>query len=131
MDPSKLEIENAGKVLDMLSEIDDITFKRLREDIFEVTNITTGISCIVDVEESIVCIFTEVCDLPADSKGLCFELLKANAEAVHGKFQIKDGKISFQDNLEIENLDRNEFEASLGWTFASVNKNLEFIGQIA
>jgi len=131
MGPSELEVKNAVRILDMLSEIDDITYKKLREDIFEVTNITTGVTCVVDVEETIVCIFAEVCDLPTETGNLFVDLLKANAEAVHGKFQIKDEKIFFQDNLEIENLDRNEFEASLGWLFASVNKNLELIAQLA
>ena len=49
--PTDIEIKNAQKVVEYLSEIDEISYKVLRDDIFEVS--VRGYNCIVDVEETI------------------------------------------------------------------------------
>jgi hypothetical protein len=51
--------------------------------------------------------------VPARNRELFFEeLLKLNAEMVHGKYCIEDGFVMITDSLETENLDMNEFLAS-------------------
>jgi hypothetical protein len=131
--PSALEIANAQKVLGYLSDMDDVSYKTVREDIFAVSNHEAGVECVVDVEESIVCIFVEVCDVPesGDERNKLNELLMGlNNKAVHGKFATNNGKVFFRDNLEFENLDKNELEASLTWVFGMVGGNIEEISGI-
>ena len=131
--PSALEIQNAKKVLEYLTEMDEVSFEIMREDIFTVSNAESGVSCVVDVEESIVCLSTEVCNLPEDD-GDQFELYKLlmdlNGKAIHGKFIESKGKIYFRDNLEFANLDKNELEASLKWTFGMVGANIKQISKV-
>jgi hypothetical protein len=135
---SQIEIDNAQKVLEYLSTMEDISFKNIREDIFEVS--CDGLTCLVDVEETIVCLAMEVMDIPltnsedieATHKKLHLYgfLLELNNEAIHGKFCINGDKIFMKDNLEFENLDKNELESSLAWIFAVVRKNIEKIASI-
>lgn len=129
--PSELEIKNAQKVVGFLSDMKGISFKTLREDIFEV-NAEGGGSCLVDVEESIVCLSVEVCDVPADDYEAEIDnfLMEQNGKAVHGKFAKTGGKYFFKDNLEFANLDFNELEASLKWCFGMVTSNVQKIANI-
>ena len=130
--PSAIELANTNKVLDILVEIDGISYKNLREDIFEITG-PEGAVCILDVEETLVCIGAEICDIPEDTEkkvALLSALLELNNEAIHGKFAINNGKIFFKENLEIANLDANELEAALGWTMVMVVKGVEKISTI-
>jgi len=142
---SQIEIDNAQKVLEYLSTMEDISFKNVREDIFEVS--CDGLTCLVDVEDTIVCLAMDVMDVPILNKPFnCLEemrskensiklnlyelLLRLNSEAIHGKFCIHEEKIFMKDNLEFENLDKNELESSLAWIFAVVRKNIEKIASI-
>lgn len=131
--PTKKEIENSKEVSKILSSINGIISKRLREDIFEVKD-DQGNDCIVDVEESIVCVYTDICDVPEDEKTkteLFQTLLSINNRAVHGKFAITPrNTIIFRDNLEFENLDENELEASLRWAFGILGESLKIIADI-
>jgi len=125
--PSSLELENAIKVKNMLVDIKGIQIEELRGDIFKVS--FKGFSLIVDVEETIVAIMMDVCNLPEEEiLDLYKLLLSLNSESVHGKFSIVAGsKIVMQDNLEIENLDMNELESAISWIFAIVTKNIKKI----
>jgi hypothetical protein len=130
--PSTLELQNTDKVLDILVGIVGISYTNIREDIFEITS-PEGATCILDVEESLVCIGAEICDIPKEvslQAKLFRCLLDLNNEAIHGKFAINGGKIFFKENLEVENLDANELEAALGWTLLMVLKGVEAISPI-
>jgi hypothetical protein len=130
--PSAIELANTGKVLDILVDIKDISFVNIREDIFKITG-PEGASCILDVEETLVCIGAEICDIPQEvsQQAKLFKiLLDFNNEAIHGKFAINGGKIFFKENLEIENLDANELETALGWVLVMVIKSVDKISTI-
>jgi hypothetical protein len=130
--PSAIEMENAGKILDVLCNMEGISYTNIREDIFEITG-PEGATCILDVEETLVCIGAEICDIPLEvsqQAKLFKSLLDLNNEAIHGKFAINGGKIFFKENLEIENLDANELEAALGWVLVMVLKGVEKISTI-
>jgi hypothetical protein len=130
--PSVLELKNTDKILDLLVEIEGISYKNLRGDILEITG-PEGATCILDVEETLVCIGAEICDIPEDiikRADLFKVLLDLNNEAIHGKFAINNEKIFFKENLEIENIDGNELEAALGWTLLMVIKSVEKISGI-
>lgn len=130
--PSTLELQNTNKVLDILVDIEGISYKNLREDIFEITG-PEGAVCILDVEETLVCIGSEICEIPEgpEKQAKLFQaLLNLNNTAIHGKFAINDGKIFFKENLEVVNLDANELEAALGWVLLMVIKGVEEISTI-
>ena len=132
---SAIELQNTDKVLDLLTEIEDISYKKVdpdRPDIFEIIG-PEEVSCILDVEETMVCLGKEICEIPLEvsvQAELFKCLLELNNEAIHGKFTIHGSKIYFKENLEIENLDTNELEAALGWTLAMIIKGVEKITAI-
>lgn len=128
-----VEIMNAGKIVNHLSALSQYAYRNLREDIFVVTDIDSGQECVVDVEESIVCIRMDICDAPEnmDKRMELFELLLAiNSRTIHGRYEASSGKVLFKDHLEIENLDQNELEASLRWAFGVVGGSIEQIAEI-
>lgn len=130
--PSAIELLNTDKVLDILVGIEGISYTNIREDIFNITG-PEGATCILDVEETLVCIGAEICDIPLEvsQQAKLFKcLLDLNNEAIHGKFAINGGKIFFKENLEIENLDPNELEAALGWVLVMVVKSVDKISTI-
>jgi hypothetical protein len=88
------------------------------------------LSITVDVEESTVVLLMDVCDIPqyADLASFVYEtILRLNAKSVHGAFAVSEYRIIVKDVLEVENLDKNELEASLGHMFALVANNIESI----
>lgn len=130
--PSAIELLNTDKILDILVGIEGISYTNIREDIFNITG-PEGATCILDVEETLVCIGAEICDIPLEvsQQAKLFKcLLDLNNEAIHGKFAINGGKIFFKENLEIENLDPNELEAALGWVLVMVVKSVDKISTI-
>ena len=131
--PSEIEVLNASKVLEMLNNIEGVSFEQVREDIFTVTEYDSdmGLTAVVDVEEETVVCMVEICELrecEGDRTELLSMLLKANNDAVHGAFAITpDNKIIIKDVLEIQNLDQNELEASLGNILGLALTNIEKI----
>lgn len=127
--PTDLEVKNAQeKILPMLTDISDISVQQTRDDIFVVTEHETNynFSIIVDVEPSTVCLILEVMDVPdGDLTDMMHFMLLKNNDAVHGKYCIGNGKILIRDNLEIDNVDQNELEASLSHMFFMVSKDFK------
>lgn len=125
-----LEIQNAAKVLPMLVDIDGLKVDQTREDIFVVTECSTGnnLSIVVDVEPTTVCLMMEIMDVPGDATTEFFQyLLELNAQAVHGKFSITNGKVILRENLQVENLDQNEIEKALEHMFLVAARNFREI----
>jgi len=131
--PSELELKNAEKVLDMLNRIEGVSFEQVRGDVFKVTEYDTGmdLNVVVDVEETTVINMVEICKVPEGTRPYLFEmLLEANYKAVHGSFSITpDNKIIIKDVLEIENLDINELESSIGNVLGLAAENIEVISE--
>ena len=124
------ELLNAEKVHGFLADIDEVSYKNIREDLFEVT--CDGVTAIIDAEDTLVCIEMNVCDVPkldkASSSSSLYEyLLKANAQSIHGKFALSGDKVVIKANLESQNMDANEFEAALAWVFGKASTNIENI----
>jgi hypothetical protein len=133
-EPTTIERQNTDKVLDLLADIEKLSYKNImdRADIFEISG-PDGTACILDVEEKVVCISSEVCEVPAeDDKKLALLtlLMENNFKANHGKFTMNNGKIYFKENLEVENLDGNELESALAWTLAMVGSTIPQIAEI-
>lgn len=55
-----------------------------------------------------------VMDVPAEGREECFQtLLELNCEMMHGAYGLEGGKIVLTDALQLENLDFNEFQATI------------------
>lgn len=70
---------------------------------------------IIDCEEPILVLEQVILEAPKDPGNLFQRLLQMNRDLVHGAFALdEDAKhILFRDTLQLENLDRNELEASI------------------
>ena len=70
---------------------------------------------VIDCEEPILVLEQVIMNVPSDSVELFKKLLQWNRELVHGAFALDDdgARILFRDTLQLENLDRNELEASI------------------
>lgn len=70
---------------------------------------------IIDCEDPILIMEQVIMKVPGDPKDLFKRLLQINRSLVHGAF-VLDEKAEFflfRDTLQLENLDRNEMEASI------------------
>lgn len=88
----------------------------VKEELFVIEDEENGIkNLIVDCEDSILVIEQVIMLVPSEPKDLFRRLLQINREVVHGAFVMDiDGEyILFRDTLQLENLDRNELEASI------------------
>lgn len=87
-----------------------------KEEMVVIDNEDDGIkNMVIDCEDPILVIEQVIMKVPASSGDLCEKLLKWNRELIHGAFALdEDGQIIlFRDTLQLENLDRNELEASI------------------
>ncbi len=69
----------------------------------------------IDCEEPILVLEQIIMKMPRDPDDLFKRLLQMNRELVHGAFVLDENAeyILFRDTLQLENLDRNELEASI------------------
>jgi hypothetical protein len=69
----------------------------------------------IDCEEPILVMEQIIMKVPGNPKDLYKRLLQINRSLVHGAFVLdeKADFILFRDTLQLENLDRNELEASI------------------
>ncbi|HEX6926877.1 MAG TPA: hypothetical protein VF167_15750 [Longimicrobiaceae bacterium] len=84
---------------------------------------------VVHYSPPLVVLRTKVMDVPDDEQR-CLELyrrlLELNAtDLVHGAYGIEEGDIILSDSLELENLDFNEFQASVDSMQLAVASHLE------
>ena len=70
---------------------------------------------VIDCEDPILVLEQLIMKMPKNPGDLCKRLLQMNRSLVHGAFVLdEDGEsILFRDTLQLENLDRNELEASI------------------
>ena len=70
---------------------------------------------VIDCEDPILVLEQLIMKMPKNPGDLCKRLLQMNRSLVHGAFVLdEDGEsILFRDTLQLENIDRNELEASI------------------
>jgi len=93
-----------------------ITSEKVEEELVVVQNEENGIkNLVIDCEEPILVLEQVIMKVPADPKDLFKRLLQMNRNLVHGAFVLDESAevIIFRDTLQLENLDRNELEASI------------------
>jgi len=86
------------------------------EELVVVDNEDDGIkNLVIDCEEPILVLEQIIMKVPQDADNLFKRLLQMNRELVHGAFVLDENAklVIFRDTLQLENLDRNELEASI------------------
>ncbi len=70
---------------------------------------------VIDCEEPILVLEQAIMEADPSSQELFKRLLQMNRDLVHGAFVLNEAAelVLFRDTLQIENLDRNELEASV------------------
>jgi hypothetical protein len=110
---SEKEAQNCLKVKKMLLEIPGLAVKNIREDLFLINDPETGVEFTADVEGNTLFLRSEVAEIKENMSAELYKyLLELNARTVHVAFGIDGNTLVLRDNLEIENLDQNELEAS-------------------
>jgi hypothetical protein len=88
-----------------------------------------GARLVVNHAPPLLLLRTKVLEIPADqqrSAGLYRRLLELNAmDMVHGAYGVEESDVILTDALELENLDFNEFQASVDSMQLAVASHLE------
>jgi len=93
-----------------------ISYENKKDSIIVIDRESEGINnLILGIASPILIIEQHIFDIKTPSLELYKNLLKKNRDMVHGAFVLDESgeKVIFRDTLQIENLDLNEFEASL------------------
>ena len=93
-----------------------IVSENVAEELVVVDDEENGIkNLMIDCEEPILILEQVIMKAPQDPGDLFKQLLQMNRNLVHGAFALSENAelILFRDTLQLENLDRNEFEASI------------------
>ncbi len=94
----------------------DIKHENQKEGIFIVSNEQEGIfNLIICVAHPIVIFEQFIFEIKTEEHHVYKALLQKNRDIIHGAFVLDDSgkKVIFRDSLQIENLDQNEFGATL------------------
>ena len=86
------------------------------EELVVVDNEDDGIkNLVIDCEEPILVLEQIIMKVPQDPGNFFKRLLQMNRDLVHGAFVLDENAelVIFRDTLQLENLDRNELEASI------------------
>ena len=92
-----------------------ITHEEIGDNIWLINDTEKGLgNVIVFSEDSLVTIRAKVMELPREHRPELFEdLLRLNADMVHGAYAIEEDHIILLDTLEYDTMDFEEFQASL------------------
>ncbi len=106
-----------GVVKNYLNTLElDIKYENSREGIFIVSNEPEGIfNLIICVAYPIVIFEQFLFEIKSESPTIYKALLQKNRDIIHGAFVLDPTgrKVIFRDSLQLENLDQNEFGATL------------------
>ncbi len=94
----------------------EIKHENQKEGIFIVSNESEGIfHLIICVAPPIVIFEQFIFEIKEEGNQVYKSLLQKNRDIIHGAFVLDDSgkKVIFRDSLQIENLNQNEFEATL------------------
>ncbi|MGR3292453.1 MAG: YbjN domain-containing protein [Candidatus Scalindua sp.] len=108
---------NLQKVKDYLEELEfSISSEDAAEELVVIDDEEKGIrNLIIDCEDPVLVLEQVIMDVPQKTDGLFKRLLQMNRTLVHGAFVLDEEgkKVIFRDTLQLENLDKNELEASI------------------
>ena len=102
-----------------IERLDDgvVTSEELKPGLWVLTPEQDGVRIVVNFGPPVVVFRVNVMDLPGDAEkrtSLMQKLLELNAtELLHGSYGIEGDSVVLTDALQLENLDFNEFQASI------------------
>jgi hypothetical protein len=95
----------------------ELDFEEVDEGMWVARNGTEGAGVVVNHSPPVLVFRAKVLDVPQDEKQcaqLFQRLLELNAtDLVHGAYAIEEGDVILTEALELENLDFNEFQATV------------------
>jgi hypothetical protein len=125
----------SNKVKDYLMDLGYEIVKEIPEEqIFVINNEDNGVNnMVLDCEDSLLVIEQKLVDVSVDNPELWKQLLQANRRLVYGAYVLDEtGKhLIFRDTLELENLDKNELEASLNSLALGLVENIDLLIQVS
>ena len=103
----------------------NLQFESVGDTIWLIRDLEHGLAhVIVFAEENLVTIRAKMFELPEERDGKLLEdLLRMNAEMVHGAYAVEEETVIWVDTLEFDTLDIEEFQASLDAARQSVARN--------
>lgn len=92
-----------------------LTHEEIGDNIWLINDAEKGLgNVIVFAQDSLCTVRAKVMQIPTKDKEKLFEeLLRLNADMVHGAYAIEEDHIILLDTLELETMDYEEFQASL------------------
>lgn len=92
-----------------------LTYESVDENVWHINDEEKGLGhVLVFAEDSLVTIRAQVMKLPSQKRTEFLEqLLRLNADMVHGAYALEDDTVVIMDTLELANMDLEEFQASL------------------
>lgn len=109
----------------------DISYQEVAPGTFFIEDETRGLPGLaVTIDEPVVFIRTKVMSLPKVKYCELFEsLLRLNAtDIIHGAYGIDGDDVVLVDTLEYDNMDKNEFEATLDSIGMALSKHYSVLG---
>ena len=96
----------------------ELIYEEVGENMWLITDEENGLSSVVVyLQDDLVTLRAKVMDVPTEHREEFFEeLLRLNAEMVHGAYAIEEQNVILIDSLEAPTMDMEEFQASLDST---------------
>ena len=96
----------------------DLTYEEVGDNMWVISDEANNLGhVVVYAEDELVTIRAKVMQIPSSKKEEFFEeLLRLNAEMVHGAYAIEEDSVLLIDSLEFPTMDLEEFQASLDST---------------
>ncbi len=95
-----------------------LTYEEVSDNMWVISDDENNLgSVVVYAEDELVTLRAKVMDVPQENREQFFEdLLRLNAEMVHGAYAIEESSVILIDSLESNTMDLEEFQASLDST---------------
>lgn len=121
-----------GKIEDYLLQ-GNWVFKKLNEKTWTINDEFEGIdNLVIHYEEPIVIFRLKLLEIPSKNREAFYEkLLRLNTESmVHGAYALEGNNVIIVDTLQGENLDYNEFQASIESVYMALVNDYKVLKQL-
>ena len=104
----------------------DLSYEEVGENMWLISDERNSLgSVVVYAEEDLVTLRAKVMQVPGEQREEFFEeLLRLNAEMVHGAYALEEDSVILMDSLELPTMDLEEFQASLDSTGLALAQHL-------
>lgn len=92
----------------------ELTHKEVSPGMWVISSAGAVEQIVIKFQPPVLVARVNVMDAPAEHREECYQtLLELNTEMMHGAYGLEGGKIVLTDALQLENLDFNEFQATI------------------